>query len=170
MLEHVEDPDLVLAKLARALRPGGVMVVAFPNVAMPKAWVTRWTPLWFHAFVYRRLLGRNDPNTGLPFETVLDGSLRPDRVERLAELCGLDLVFRRDFEDNKQRQLRERFGLVGRPWSILRTVFRAATGNRLDPAYSDVVFAFQRRSGAAAGALADAVGSAGRTGSATASS
>ena len=160
VLEHVEKPDVVLAKMARALRPGGVMVVAFPNVAMPKAKVTRWTPLWFHAFVYQRLLGRNDPNTGLPFETVLDGAIRPDRVERLAEVCGLDVVYRRDFEDNKQRQLRERFHLVGGLWSLARSVFRVLSFNRLDPADSDVVFAFHRRDGGATGELADALAAA----------
>lgn len=162
VLEHVEKPDVVFAKMARALRADGVMVVAFPNVSMPKAKVTRWTPLWFHSFVYRRLLGRNDPNTGDPFETVLDGAIRPDRVERLAEVCGLDLVYRRDFEDNKQRQLREKFHLVGGLWSVTRGFFRTVTGNRMDPADSDVVFAFRRRSGAASGTLADALAAAPR--------
>jgi SAM-dependent methyltransferase len=160
VLEHVEKPDVVFAKMARALRPDGVMVVAFPNVSMPKAKVTRWTPLWFHSFVYRRLLGRNDPNTGDPFETVLDGAIRPDRVERLAEICGLDVVYRRDFEDNKQRQLRERFHVVGGVWSAIRSGFRLVTGNRMDPEYSDVAFAFRRRSGSATGELAEAIAAA----------
>ncbi len=166
VLEHVERPDVVFAKMARALRPGGVMVVAFPNVSMPKAKITRWTPLWFHSFVYRRLLGRNDPNTGDPFETVLDGAIRPDRVERLAEVCGLDVVFRRDFEDNKQRQLREKFHLVGGLWTLTRRLFRAVSLNRMDPADSDVVFAFQRRSGIGRGALADALAAAPKPGQA----
>lgn len=163
VLEHVDKPDVVFAKMARALRPDGVMVVAFPNVSMPKAKVTRWTPLWFHSFVYRRLLGRNDPNTGDPFETVLDGAIRPDRVERLAEVCGLDVVYRRDFEDNKQRQLRERFHVVGGVWSAIRRGFRLLSGNRLDPADSDVAFAFRRRAGTATGALADALAAASAT-------
>lgn len=157
VLEHVDHPDVVFARMARALRPDGVMVVAVPNVSAPKALVTRSTPLWFHTFVYRRLLGRNDPNTGLPFETVLDPSIRPDRLAHLAELCGLDVVFREDFEDNKQRQLRAKFHLGGRLWSMVRSTLRALTGNKVDPEQSDVVFAFHRRDGSASGELATAL-------------
>jgi len=157
VLEHVRHPDLVLAKFARALRPGGVLVVAVPNVAAPKAKITRWTPLSFHTFVYRRLLGRNDPNTGLPFATVLDPSIRPDRIEELARDIGLRVLLRRDFEDNKQRQLRQRIHLDGRAWSLVRRACRGLTGGRVDPADSDVVFALERIADPAPSELARAL-------------
>lgn len=157
VLEHVAQPDLVFARLARALRPGGVMVIAVPNTAAPKAKVTRLTPLWFHRFFYERLLGRRDPNAGHPFATVLDASIRPDRVERLAVLCGLDVLTRIDFEDNKQRQLREKFGLTGRAWSAARTATRTVTGGRVDPELSDVCFAFHRAPTPTEGELAEAL-------------
>lgn len=156
VLEHVAKPDHVFAKLARALRPGGVMVIAVPNVAAPKAKITKLTPLRFHELVYGRLLGRHDPG-GQPFATVLDAAIRPDRLEDLAELCGLDVLTRVDFEDNKQRELREKARLTGRVWSALRAASRAITRGRVDPELSDVVFAFQRREDTASGELADAL-------------
>lgn len=145
VLEHVEQPDVVFAKLARALRPGGVMVVAVPIVSAPKAVVTKHTPLRFHTWVYRRLLGRNVADHGDPFATVLDGTIRPDRLEHLAEVCGLEVLARRDFEDNKQRQLREKAHLTGSLWAGIRSAVRAGTFGRVDPELSDVAFAFQRR-------------------------
>lgn len=157
VLEHVPHPDRVFAKLARALRPGGVMVIAVPNVSAPKAAITRFTPLWFHKLVYVKLLGRNDPNVGDPFATVLDGAIRPDRLEDLAEVCGLDVLERIDFEDNKQQQLRQKFKLTGAPWRLVRSIGRGLTRGRMDPELSDVAFAFQRRSGEATGGLADAL-------------
>lgn len=157
VLEHVDRPDRVLGKLARALRPDGVLVLAIPNTAAPKARVTRRTPLWFHRFVYERLLGRRDPNTGHPFPTVLDSSIRPDRIENLAAICGLEVVYRRDFEDNKQRQLRERFHLEGIVWKGVRGAMRVVTGGRIDPELSDVVFTLHRPVATAVGTLAEAL-------------
>lgn len=156
VLEHVARPDVVFGKLAAALRPGGVMVIAVPNVAAPKAKVTRITPLRFHRFVYERLLRKPADDADSPFATVLDPSIRPDRVERLADVCGLDVLERIDFEDNKQRQLREKFRLTGRPWRAARRAVMAATRGRVDAELSDVVFAFQRR-GAATGPLTEAI-------------
>lgn len=155
VLEHVEHPDQVFGKMARALRPGGVMVIATPNTAAPKALVTRFTPLRFHRFVYERLLNRTDPDAGHPFPTVLDPAIRPDRLENLAAICGLDVLFRRDFEDNKQAQLRQRFHLVGMPWRALRSATTALTRGRIDPELSDVVFAFRRPIAPASGRLAE---------------
>ncbi len=157
VLEHVAHPDQVFAKFARALRPGGVLVIAVPNVAAPKAKITRITPLWFHTFVYRQLLGRRDPDHGMPFATVLDPSIRPDRLENLASICGLDVLYRTDFEDNKQGQLRERFHLTGAPWRAARRMTLTLTRHRVDPEESDVVLAFQRSTPRATGPLADAV-------------
>lgn len=160
VLEHVEHPDRAFAKMARALRPGGVMVIAVPNVAAPKARITRMTPLWFHRFVYERLLDRRDPNTGHPFETVLDDSIRPDRLENLAAVCGLRVVRRHDFEDNKQRQLRTKFHLTGAPWTVVRGLVRLVTFGRVDAELSDTVMTFQRLEVEPSGELAERIAAA----------
>ena len=39
------------------LRPGGRAVLALPNILSLKGLVTRFTPWWFHVWVYRRVLG-----------------------------------------------------------------------------------------------------------------
>src|SRR5690242_1054870 len=44
VFEHLTRPELVLKKLAEALRFGGLMVVAVPNIWSPKALVAKYTP------------------------------------------------------------------------------------------------------------------------------
>lgn len=135
------------------------MVIAIPNVAAPKAKITRLTPLRFHRFVYERLLDRPITDGG-PFPTVLDGSIRPDRLENLAAICGLQYVQRRDFEDNKQRLLRSKLYLTGIPWRVARRVVLALTAGRVDPALSDVVLTFSRPVVPPSGTLADRIAAA----------
>jgi 2-polyprenyl-3-methyl-5-hydroxy-6-metoxy-1,4-benzoquinol methylase len=53
VLEHVPDPAVVLAEVARLLRPGGIFLVAVPNFGSLEARFTR--DKWFHLDVPRHL-------------------------------------------------------------------------------------------------------------------
>ena len=119
-LEHVEEPDVVFGMLARALRPGGVLVIAVPQVRSPKAIITKFTPQSFHEWFYRRALGRDPGAHGTPFDTVLDPAIAPERLRRLATALGLDVIAEESFEDNKQRQVRTKVHLNGRAWASCR--------------------------------------------------
>lgn len=152
-LEHVDLPDVVFGKLARALRPGGVLVIAVPHVRSPKAVVTKRTPQRFHEWFYRRILGRTAPGEGIPFETVLDPAIRPDRLRRLAGALGLEVVHEEEFEDNKQRQVRERLHLEGKAWNASRKAAGAVL--RHDPAITDYVAVYQHPIDPPGGELAD---------------
>jgi ubiquinone/menaquinone biosynthesis C-methylase UbiE len=48
LLEHVADHRRTLGEMARVLRPGGLLVLTFPNPSAPEAVMTRATPLGFH--------------------------------------------------------------------------------------------------------------------------
>ncbi len=53
VLEHVPDPAVVLAEVARILRPGGIFLLAVPNFGSLEARLTR--DKWFHLDVPRHL-------------------------------------------------------------------------------------------------------------------
>jgi SAM-dependent methyltransferase len=54
VLEHFADPTAALARAARLLRPGGVLLVSVPNFGSPEARLARGG--WFHLDVPRHLV------------------------------------------------------------------------------------------------------------------
>ena len=152
-LEHVEEPDVVFGMLARALRPGGVLVIAVPQVRSPKAIITKFTPQSFHEWFYRRALGRDPGAHGTPFDTVLDPAIAPERLRRLATALGLDVIAEESFEDNKQRQVRTKVHLNGRAWAAPRAISRALL--RHDAADTDYIAVYRRSDRAPSGPVVD---------------
>lgn len=152
-LEHVEEPDVVFGMLARALRPGGVLVIAVPQVRSPKAIITKFTPQSFHEWFYRRALGRDPGAHGTPFDTVLDPAIAPERLRRLATALGLDVIAEESFEDNKQRQVRTKVHLNGRAWAAARAISRALL--RHDAADTDYIAVYRRSDRAPSGPVVD---------------
>ncbi len=55
LLEHLDRPEAALENLRRALRPGGQIILTFPNLWSCKGLLTRFTPHRFHVWVYRRI-------------------------------------------------------------------------------------------------------------------
>jgi len=152
-LEHVEEPDVVFGTMARALRPGGVMVIAVPQVRSPKALVTKFTPQWFHEWFYRNVLGRNPDTNGTPFDTVLDPAIAPERLRRLASALGLEVVADETFEDNKQKQVRTKLRIHGKTWAAARAISRTVV--RHDAAETDYIAVYRRLDRQAAGPVVD---------------
>jgi SAM-dependent methyltransferase len=148
-LEHVQEPDVALGRMARLLRPGGVLIAVFPNVNSAKAVLTRVTPTRFHVWAYRNILDRktvmtDDDEHGGPFPTVLDKSLQRDRLVRLLRALGLDVVHVERFEDNKQRYVREKVGLTGASWTAVRKMVTGVMGDDYDPGLTEFIVVAQR--------------------------
>lgn len=99
VLEHVPHPRAAVANMARALKPGGLLIVGLPNIWSLKGLVTKLTPYRFHVWVYRRLLGYNgagEPGQA-PFRTYLRWQISPHGLSRLAEAERLELVYSETF-------------------------------------------------------------------------
>jgi SAM-dependent methyltransferase len=62
VLEHVDDPRVILDLFARWVAPGGLIAIAVPNLISPKALITKFTPHKFHIWFRWRVLGF--PNAG----------------------------------------------------------------------------------------------------------
>lgn len=146
VLEHVNRPDEVIGRLVDTMAPGGVLALVIPNLRSPKVVVTKYTPHSFHVFVRRRILQR--PNAGKPghgpFPTVLHPAIAPDRLVPLIEGFGLAVLHTAFFEDDKQRQIRDRFRVTGRRWTAVQRAVRTFSGGRLDAERSEFVVVAQR--------------------------
>lgn len=53
VLEHLPEPVKALDNLCRALKKDGLLILTVPNLFSFKGLVTKFTPLWFHTFVYK---------------------------------------------------------------------------------------------------------------------
>ena len=64
VLEHVRDARTILDNFVRWTKPGGVIILRFPNRDSVYGFLTRITPFWFHV-LYKRLF-RGHTNAGRP--------------------------------------------------------------------------------------------------------
>jgi SAM-dependent methyltransferase len=146
VLEHLSQPLAALVRFAKAVRPGGVVVLAVPNVLTPKGLVTKFTPFWFHVAFKRYVQGR--PNAGrpgfAPYPTTIPFAIAPEQLFAVAAAAGLDIAYAGFFEDEKQRRLRERLWVRGRLWQLLTKLVPALTGGRLDAEQTELVVVLRR--------------------------
>jgi len=148
VLEHLSAPERAIAELARVLRPGGRAVLALPNIVSLKGLVTRFTPWWFHVWVYRRVLG--DPSVGMDgsdqFPTAFRFVLRPAGLRRLAAAHGLLVEDLRLYEGPVPQHLRRRHRAADLALSIASRATRACSLGRYDTTLSDMVVVLARPS------------------------
>lgn len=109
VLEHLPAPEKALRNLFEAVRPGGVVLLAFPNLYSLKGLVTRLTPFIFHLWFYRYLIGdRREREEMDQFPTYLKLAATPSRVIRQAQKQGLEIGYSLTYEGPVQRYLRSR--------------------------------------------------------------
>lgn len=139
VFEHLSHPERAVARFARSLRPGGIVVLALPNAHSVKGLVTKVTPFRFHVWVRRRLLGRahaGTPGHG-PFPTFLRFSVAPGSLRRLAGKYGLEVQYFGMFEDPKQAAIRRKFRITGRLWAGVQRMTRILSAGRLETARTE---------------------------------
>lgn len=78
LLEHVDDPARAVENLLRWTRPGGLLVIAVPNLDSLKGIVTRATPFGFHHWFYEHIYRR--PYAIFP--TTMRLAIAPRRLRR----------------------------------------------------------------------------------------
>lgn len=84
VVEHLENPEGALEQLIRALRRNGILVLGFPERNSLKGIVTRATPVCFHQWYYRRIVGKQDRGDrhfdafATPFRRIVSGRLLKD--------------------------------------------------------------------------------------------
>jgi SAM-dependent methyltransferase len=146
VLEHLPAPERAVAEIARVLRPGGLAVLALPNILSLKGLVTRFTPWWFHVWVYRRVLGDSSAGTDAfdQFPTALRFVLRPAGLRRLAAAHGFEVESLGLYEGPVPRHLRRRHKVADVLLGATGRVSRLASAGRYDATLSDIVVVLSR--------------------------
>ncbi len=140
VLEHVADPDAVLARLATAVRPGGLIVISVPYIWSFKGMITRFTPHTFHLWVYRRLGGLGGGTDTVPYRTYLRGVLAPRRLDSIARSNRLGTIYSTLYNEQPEDALPASLRAL---WRALGKAARVATFNRYDPLTSEYIVVFR---------------------------
>lgn len=146
VLEHVDTPGEVMDRFAEWTAPGGLVVLAVPNLRSPKSVLTKLTPHRFHVWFRRRVLGFENagrPGYG-PYPTTLRAAISPKALRRRFTEHGLYPVFQVYFEDPKQVAVRHRLHLTGWAWRVARVLVRVLSLGALDASRSEYVVLLRR--------------------------
>lgn len=155
VLEHLSRPEVAVTSMAKSLRRGGLLIIALPLVWSAKALVAKFTPLRFHIWVYRRLLGSTTAGTrGYgPYKTYMRVGIAPNRLESSAARLDLQLVHSSLYESQVNDWLPHSPVLV-KVWQLMTAALKRLTLGRYDPRVSDALLIFVKDAGAVAHEIA----------------
>lgn len=147
VLEHLENPEPVIEKLARSVADDGILIIGSPNPSSVKGLVTRLSPYSFHLWFYRRYVDAQAtaaPGEG-PYRTFMKRAGGPAAVRHAAEQMGLTVVYHTSIESPMQTALRERYRITGVLWRALRSLIGVLSFGLIQADATDYVSIFERR-------------------------
>jgi len=147
VLEHLDDPETVLRSLCRTTKPGGLLVIGAPNPMSLSGIVTKFTPHFFHVFVYRKIYGyKNAGKPGQPpFKTTLKFCIIPSRLISTLNELGMSEVYVNIYEGNALGMMRRKNRLVGGCISAAFFFLRIVSLFTISPKLSDYHLVFRRK-------------------------
>jgi SAM-dependent methyltransferase len=113
LLEHVDDPERAVRNLLRWTRPGGLVVIAVPNLCSLKGLVTRATPFAFHHWFYQHIYRR--PYAIFP--TTMKLAIAPRQLRR--QVAGHEIVHEEFAQEHFNPPMRFFYGLAIRALKLL---------------------------------------------------
>lgn len=109
VIEHLGAADEAVRRFYESLAPGGLVFISAPNPGSFFGMVTKYTPHWFHVWVYRTLL--RDKNAGKPgqhpFRTVYHPIVTPHVLVKFAESVGYEVLLCNPFVSKHLSELRQ---------------------------------------------------------------
>jgi SAM-dependent methyltransferase len=145
VLEHLNSPQLALEKFFHAIKPGGLIILAYPNLFSLKGFITKVTPHIVHVWYYRYLLHR--PNAGkddtAPFVTQLRLASTYPAIRRQANSNRAQEVFFALRESFSMQYVRKNFPPFNVAMKTASLVSRTLSLGKLDVIQSDCIQVFQ---------------------------
>lgn len=108
VMEHLPFPAMALDNFGKTIKKDGLIILALPNVYSLKGLITRFTPHWFHVFVYKYIFNKKDAGQPgcAPFPTFLKFEIAPRALIKFAKQKGFDVAFM-EMEDRFPQIIRE---------------------------------------------------------------
>jgi 2-polyprenyl-3-methyl-5-hydroxy-6-metoxy-1,4-benzoquinol methylase len=95
VLEHLPQPELALHQFARAIKPGGLVILKLPNVLSLKGLITKFLPHTFHVLAYRYFHGNKNAgkNDTAPFKAYLRFCISAEAIRKHGEKLGMATAY-----------------------------------------------------------------------------
>jgi SAM-dependent methyltransferase len=107
VLEHLPNPQQAMRNMFGCVKPGGLVILGFPNLLSIKGVVTKFTPFWFHELFYKVMNYESQH-----FPTYFRKKIVPANVIEFAEENGFSVVFSKLVEGSVTKRVRNRFRVV----------------------------------------------------------
>jgi SAM-dependent methyltransferase len=87
VLEHLPDPAMALKNFFHAVRNGGVILLASPNVLTVRGLIVKLTPHIFHVWFYRHIAGHKEAGSpgSWPFKSYHRFTMSPTFIKKFAK-------------------------------------------------------------------------------------
>ena len=144
VIEHLDDPCAAISNLVSALKPSGIIVLAFPNFWSLKGIVTKLTPFKVHAWFYYLLGDRRRIDELDQFPTPFRYAIAPQNLKKLMQNAGLEIVLDEIYEGPVQSHMRKRYRLADWGFGALAAISKILSFGTLDLGLSDCILIFRR--------------------------
>ena len=145
VLEHINYPVKAIKNLFNGLKENGIFIIAAPNIYSIKGFVVKYSPYWFHVWVYRNIIEYRNPNNAqyLPFRTVFRYSIAPGYIIRLAKDNNLSVIYYSIYESNKQKRLRNN-KIINLLFLTLSFFIRVLSFRRINALLTDYIIVLKK--------------------------
>jgi SAM-dependent methyltransferase len=145
VLEHLKAPESALQNFFHAIRPGGLIILHYPNLYSLKGLVAKASPHIVHVWYYRYLL--HQPNAALndtaPFITHLHSASTYPAIRKLANSNRAREVFFALHESLSMQYVRKNFRLFNLGMKAVSLISRTLSFGTLDLIESDCIQVFE---------------------------
>lgn len=140
VIEHLSRPQKALANLFNSVKPGGLVILGFPNLISFKGMATKVTPFWFHEAFYRFM-----KYSARHFPTYLRLDIIPSRVVSFAERNGLSIEYYEIIEGGLTARVRKRFWILNKFFQLTNLCWRILTLGRSKSLFLDSCMLIMRK-------------------------
>jgi 2-polyprenyl-3-methyl-5-hydroxy-6-metoxy-1,4-benzoquinol methylase len=136
VLEHLPKPQNALRMFFSSVKNNGRIIISSPNPSSLKGLVTKFTPHFFHIYVYRYIYkvknaGREDT---APFKTFMRFAIRPHNISKVAKEYGINteiLITEDAFRDWVGQKFRNKSKILFLFVTALIKILNAISGGKI---------------------------------------
>ncbi len=139
VLEHLPHPEKALEKFSSSIKPGGIVILAVPNLWSVKGLITKFTPHAFHVWYYRNFYGSKLAGTEDhgPFPTFLRLASSPESLRQFGLHNNFSVEFFEVYEFGFQKAYRMRSPFANLMFYVLGFIGSILTIGKLSTFKSD---------------------------------